>query len=120
MGEVDGPSTNTNAPVVSRVSRRNSAVWAETPEDHVGSRHPVVGVASGVPGHQPLATLAQGAAAPSFGPLMNPSSETASPVRTLPIVVVLSWDGLGGLGSGGRVRFRSSPAEPSTSGDTAP
>jgi hypothetical protein len=30
-----------------------------------------------------------GASGPSFGPLMNPSSETESPVRTLPISVSL-------------------------------
>jgi hypothetical protein len=31
-----------------------------------------------------------GAAVPSFGPLINPSSETASPVRTFPMLVLLS------------------------------
>jgi hypothetical protein len=31
-----------------------------------------------------------GASAPSFGPPMNPSSETASPVRTFPMFVLLS------------------------------
>jgi hypothetical protein len=30
-----------------------------------------------------------GAAASSLGPLMNPSSETASPVRTFPMFVLL-------------------------------
>src|SRR2546423_14120496 len=30
-----------------------------------------------------------GASGPSFGPLMNPSSETESPVRTLPMLVLL-------------------------------
>src|SRR5512132_3057604 len=30
-----------------------------------------------------------GASAPSFGPLINPSSETASPVRTFPMFVLL-------------------------------
>ena len=30
--------------------------------------------------------IPMGASAPSFGPLMNPSSETASPVRTFPMV----------------------------------
>jgi hypothetical protein len=32
-----------------------------------------------------------GAAAPSFGPLINPSSETASPVRTFPMLALLSY-----------------------------
>jgi hypothetical protein len=31
-----------------------------------------------------------GVSGPSFGPLINPSSETASPVRTFPMVVLLS------------------------------
>jgi hypothetical protein len=31
-----------------------------------------------------------GASALSFGPLRNPSSETASPVRTFPMFVLLS------------------------------
>src|SRR5215217_6354653 len=80
---------NTNAPVISRVSRRNSAVWAETLKTMSvpGSRYSVSPAPYHATSRSPPCPM--GASGPSFGPLINPSSETASPVRTFPMFVLL-------------------------------
>ena len=90
MGEVEGPTTNTNAPVVSRGSRRNSAVGAETLKTMSvsGSRYSVSPAPYQATSRSPPTPM--GASGPSFGPLINPSSETASPVRTFPMFVLHS------------------------------
>jgi hypothetical protein len=78
---------NTNAPVVSRVSLRNSAVCAATMKTIS-----VSGILYSVsPAEYQATSLSpptpMGASGPSFGPLMNPSSETESPVRTFPMFI---------------------------------
>src|SRR5689334_8174046 len=84
---------NTNAPVVSRVSRRNSAVCGETLKTMSvpGSRYSVSPAPYQAKSRSPPTPM--GASGPSFGPLINPSSETASPVRTFPMFVLLSLVG---------------------------
>jgi hypothetical protein len=80
---------NTNAPVVSRVWRRNSAVGAETWKTMSvpGSRYSVSPAPYHAKSRSPPTPM--GASGLSFGPLMNPSSETARPVRTFPMLVLL-------------------------------
>ena len=89
MGEIEGPSTEHQRPGRFPRLAKELGGRRRDPEDHVGSRQPVVGVASGVPRQEPLAAVPMGASAPSLGPLINPSSETASPVRTFPMLVLL-------------------------------
>jgi hypothetical protein len=78
---------NTNAPVVLRVSARYSAVCAETMKTTSlpGSLYSVSPAEYHANSFSPPTPI--GASGPSFGPAINPSSETESPVRTFPMMV---------------------------------
>src|SRR5204862_538219 len=80
---------NTKAPVVLRVSSRYSAVCGETMKTMSlpGSLYSV----SPAPYHARSLSppTPMGASGVSFGPAINPSSETESPVRTFPKSVLL-------------------------------
>ena len=84
VGEVEGSSTKHQGPVVLRVSSRYSAVCGETMKTMS-----VPGILYSVsPAEYQAKSLSpptpMGASGLSFGPAINPSSETESPVRTFP------------------------------------
>src|SRR6266496_1258506 len=78
---------NTSAPVVLRVSARYSAVCAETMKTMSvpGSLYSVSPAEYQARSLSPPTPM--GASGPSFGPPINPSRETASPVRTFPMLL---------------------------------
>jgi hypothetical protein len=87
MGKVKCPSTKHQRPVVLRVSARYSAVCAETMKTMSlpGSLYSVSPAEYHANSFSPPTPI--GASGPSFGPAINPSSETESPVRTFPMMV---------------------------------
>ena len=72
MGEVEGPSTKHQRPGrLARLAEELGGLGRD-PEDHVGSRQPVFGVASAVPGHEPLAADTHGCCSAVVRPTDKP------------------------------------------------
>ncbi len=86
MGEVEGPSTKHQRPGrFARLAEELGGLGRD-PEDHVGSRQPVVGVASAVPGHEPLAADPHGCFRAVVRPTDKPVERDCEPGADLPHV----------------------------------
>src|SRR5215203_7395554 len=86
MGEVEGPSTEHQRP--GRLARLAEELGGRgrDPEDHVGARQPVVGVATAVPGHEPLAAVPHGCCRAVVRPTDEPVERDREPGADLPHV----------------------------------
>src|SRR5215218_1849469 len=92
MGEVEGPSTEHQRPGRFAGLAQELGGLRRDPEDHVGAWQPVVGVATGVPGHEPLAAVPHGCFRAAVWPTDEPVERDGEAGADLPHVrAPLPW-----------------------------
>src|SRR6266487_3229674 len=87
IGEVECPSAKHQRPCRSARLGKVLGCLRRDHEDHVGSRQPVFGVASGVPGQEPLATDTHGCFRAVVRPTDKPVKRDREPCADFPMLL---------------------------------